>query len=478
MSLKKWILFSFFSLSLSHHLYSQELSEEYEIGNTYDPPQEIFLTLEKAYSLALCRNRQIINTEDAAVKAQYQIEIAASEFDVQLKPIGDVGYVGGGTGSGSAYGVGASINKKSPLGTKININPSLKKAGKKFHASFSTMVSQPLLRGLGYDYNLSHMYGAQFSYRSALRNLFIAQCQLILRTTTCLYEIIKAKKNVELSQESHHRVKKFYQAAKIKAKIGLADPLDLYRAELEMRQAEDSLKSAQERKEDAEDHLRDLLALPMDVPIQLDLPIFYSPLTAQLEEAIGAAIENRVEIDQANDQERESVRLSRVAKERLWPELNLVLNYSNCGQDDVFTNACFRKREGTWGIGFTTSKDYDPAVDRIAYEQSLLAIDVASRGMEQVLASVTFEVKKSLRQLQRTQERIELQQKQIQTAEGELRLSQIKFDRGMANNFDLIQAEKSLRNAKSNYWNALIDHIIGEFQLRNALGLLLEKPCV
>jgi uncharacterized protein YqgC (DUF456 family) len=46
----------------------------------------------------------------------------------------------------------------------------------------------------------------------------------------------------------------------------------------------------------------------------------------------------------------------------------------------------------------------------------------------------------------------------------------------MANNFNVIQAGKALRNAQQNHWNAIIDHIIGEFQLLAAMGLLIDKP--
>jgi outer membrane protein len=78
--------------------------------------------------------------------------------------------------------------------------------------------------------------------------------------------------------------------------------------------------------------------------------------------------------------------------------------------------------------------------------------------------------------LDRAYERIHLQEEQIKTTEGELYLAKIKFDRGMADNFNVIQAEKSLRSAQQTYWTALIDHVVGEYQLLAAIGLLIDKP--
>jgi len=441
-----------------------------------DGPPSV-LNLETALSLALNQNRQLLNTVDTVIRADYQVSVAYAEFELQIKPTGDVGYIGGGSaGSGVALGSGIDFSKKLARGTRISITPSFLKANERYRTNIKTVLTQPLLRGNGEEYAQANLRGAQFGSRTAYRSLYTAQCQLILRTITSLYDLLKAQKSIALNEESYKRVRRFYHAALVKSKIGLSEPMDVYRAELEMRQAEDALKASQERLLETEDALRDLLALQSDAPIQVDLLLEYTPNTFTLEQAQEIAFANRVELDQANDQLQENSRLSRIAKNRLWPELNLVINHSNVGQDQVFTETWRKKRESSWGVGFTTSSDFNPTAEKAAYEQALIAIETAQRGIDQTRANLTFEVRRVMRNLGRTQQRIELQAKQIKTAEGELRLSQLKFDRGLSNNFDLIQAEKSLSSAKLLYWNALIDHIVGEFQLLCTLGLLMEKP--
>lgn len=439
--------------------------------------EAMVLDLPKAISIALANNLQLKNSEDSTVNAQYQVDSAWSEFDLDISPAGDVGYAGGGcAGSGSAFSTGLNIYKKIPFGTQISVTPLISKTNKTYFTNVRTIITQPLLRGVGKRYNLSPLRSAQFGFRSATRSLFSAQCQLVARVCNCLYDIIKAERGVVLSQESFNRITYFFQAAKLKANIGMSDPLDLHRAELEMQQAEDALKTSQEKMEEAQDVLRDLLALPLDIPIKLNLPVVYAPIKVPFKDALKIAKEHRVEIDQVNDQRQETKRLSCVAKDRLWPELNLVFNYSSCGQDQLFMQ-CWNwgRRVSTWGVGLTTS-NFDASGERVAYEQSLLAIEASTRGMQQTISNVTLEVKRAIRMLERTQQRIDLLQEQIKISEGEMRLAEIKFRRGMSNNFDLIQAEKSLRNAQLNHWNALIDYMMGEVQLRGALGLLLEKP--
>lgn len=443
------------------------------------PCEHVVLTLDAALSRALNYNRQIMGTMDSKVKAEYSVALAQGEFDIKISPNGRAGYVGGGReGDGATVGVGLNFSKKFQCGTRISLEPTILKGPEHYYNDLNVTVSQPLLRGFGREYQLSGLKGAEFSLRTACRNLFTAQLQLAVRTINALYEVVKAKKNVELNSESHERVRKSYQAAKLKEKVGLSDGLDVYRAEIELQQAEDQLTSSQERLQEVEDTLKDVLALPLDTCIEVKVPIVYTPNYTCLEEAIEAALANRIEMNQAEDQWRESFRLSQMAKDNMWPELNVVVNYSNRGKDPYFGRSWKCHREDMWGIGFTTSSDFNLFGEKIAYEQSLMTLQGAERGMEQTKFTLIMEVKRAIRNLARARKRIELQHKQIYTSQGQLYLSKLKFDRGMANNFEVIQAEKTLRGAQVSYWGALIEHIVGEYQLLLAMGLLTDKPCI
>ena len=54
-------------------------------------------------------------------------------------------------------------------------------------------------------------------------------------------------------------------------------------------------------------------------------------------------------------------------------------------------------------------------------------------------------------------------------------MAQVKFKHGMANNFDLIEAEEQLRQAQTNMISVVIDYIVGSYSLRAAMGTLLEQ---
>lgn len=431
------------------------------------------ITLGHAIERTLTANRQLASSYQKAEQSDFQVILNQGEFDLEIIPQGSAGYIGGGrAGAGPTVSGGVEFYKKFALGTAISIQPMLIKAAHEYQSQLNLSVTQPLLRGLGRAENLSALESAQFGKRSALRSLQTSQINTVLRTIQALYDVKRQAETVEIDKESLKRLQKFLEAAKRKEKIGLSDSLDVYRAEMEFKQAEVSLTSSQDRLQDAKDVLKDLLAYPLCTPITVEVPLEHHPITLCLEEAIAIALQYRQEVHQAWDQVLENRRLAAVTEKRIWPQFDLVVDYSTTGCDEIFTDAFCRRRESKWGIGFSTSTDLDRTPDKIAYQQSLYAVSDAERTYMQTRDTVTLDVKRAIRGLISTQVKMQNLEEQTKTAQGGLFLARIKYERGMGNNFDVIQAEKALQVAQVSKISSVIDHILGEYKLLAALGIL------
>ena len=439
--------------------------------------EELVLNLEQGINLALSSDRRIGGPLAALSNAEINLELVESDFDLKITPKGDAGYVGGGdAGAGFTIGTGVELYRKFTTGTRLYFRPSFMKAAHDYRTNLQTSITQPLLRGFGRDYTLSPLYGAQFANRSACRGLYLAQIRLILQTIHGMYEIARQRAFVALEQESLERIQKFCTSTQMKEKIGLCDALDVYRAETELKRAEESLDQSQDRLQDAKDSLRDILALPLDQPLDVDVLIDWTPSSVMVEQAIDVALKNRIEIDQAEDALSESYRLNCIAKKNLDPELNLVVDYSSFRRDEILTRAWTNKRESKWGVGLTTSTDVLMLSETAAFERSILATEDAERNLQQVNDNIILEVKRAIRGLKRAQTKIANQETQIENAHKEFYLSRLKFEHGLANNFDMVQAEKNLRSAENGLVSSVIDHKVGEFRLLAVLGILADKP--
>lgn len=457
--------------------YTENVIAIEEMGQS--EPEVFVITLERGLQLALTAERRLSSVQSSIIQSEINLELVASEFDWSIFPKVDGGVLGGGSaGTGLTAGLGAEISKKFIHGTRFCFIPSVMKAAKDYQSNLKASITQPLLRGFGSAYTLAPLRAAQYSNRSAIRKLYQTQTNLIYQTVKALYEILKQETLFAIDQEAFERMKKFVVSTKIKERIGMSDALDVYRAEAELKHTEDSLNNSLERLQEAKDNLRDILGLPLDMPLAVDIPVEYFPMVVVEEEAIATALKNRIEIDQARDQVQENKRLERLAELNMRPELNLVLDYTSFSWDEAFTRSWSNKRESKWGIGFISTGDPRNLREEAAYQFSQFATEDAQRNLEQMRDNVILDVKRVLRDLKRANERIQLYEAQIENFRKGFSLARLKFEYGQANNFDLLQAEKSLRLAQGSLINAIIDHRINEFRLIATLGMLLEKPLV
>ena len=439
--------------------------------------EPIVLDLASALEIALTYNQTLQEADENLRKAQIGVMLAESEFHIKISPRGDIGYTGGGrAGYGGTIGGGVDIKKRFAYGTVLTISPAIIKASHEYQSLIQASLTQPLFRGFGREYTLSPVYSSMYGWRTAQRMQYLAEVNLMMQVILSVYDVVREENLVRIDEESATRLRSFKDATKAKESIGLSDALDVFRAESELNLAQEALNGSLDRYQMAKEKLTEILGLEPNQEFTIKASLEYHENTLPFDNAVEIALSQRIELDQAQDQNENASRLTFIAKENIRPELNLVLDYTSSARDEVFTETWSNKRENKWGIGFTTSTSLDRTREIAAYEESLIGEAAAKRAYLISQNNIILDIKKIYRQLSRAKEKIELQNKQVKTAEGELRLAKVKFDRGLANNFDLIQAEKRHRQAQGTYISAVIDYKVGEFKLLHALGRLAAKP--
>ena len=439
------------------------------------PPARV-LTLEEAINCALEANWSILDAKDRVKSARLSMVSAESEFELKLIPDASAGVTGGDDeGTEENLGAGISVQKKFSVGTLLTVRPNMLKEADDYRSSIDFGVTQPLLRGSNREYNLAAVQGTAFSERSSQRSLYLTRVNTVTATVAATYSVIGQREFVRLNSESASRLKGHAEAARVKEKFGLATPIDVYRAEIQMKQAEDNLATAQEAYEDALDNFKLLLALPVKEEIDVTAPLEYSLLRMDEEKAVELAFRNRAELRQTWDAIQDAERRSRVAKHGILPELNVVLGFSPFRESPNFQES-LQMNNHIWGISLTSSTDLARTAERAAYDQTVLEVQAAYRGMALKRDEVARDVKRALRSLIKAEQRIEIQKQQIRQSEGKLKLAQVKFKHGMGNNFDLIEAEEEFRSAQTNLVSVVIDYIVGTYVFRASIGTLLEQP--
>ena len=332
----------------------------------------------------------------------------------------------------------------------------------------------PLLRGFGRDINLDSIRSSQFSLRTSERSFYLTQVNIVLDTVAAVYNIIKQENLLQLYQFQAERFKAHADSARVKRGVGLASPMDIYRAEIKLKGSEEGVVRACEALQDAKDRLKLILSFPMDTRINVSAPLDYQPVRMDRRKAVNVALDKRVELEQAEDDIEEAKRRSGVAKNNVLPELNLAMDYKKSNFFDPLSRTAYDNQD-RWSIRLVSRTDWARTSEKVAFQQSLINVRTTNLQLEEKRDEIARQVRRQLEALKKDEKGIRIREGQIDQAKGQLALAQIKFDHQMANNFDIIEAETELQNSKANLLSSETDYILGTYRMRAILGTLIER---
>jgi outer membrane protein len=433
----------------------------------------IYLTLEEAINLALKANRNLLVSQYSLESQKLSLKSALSEFELKIMPATTLGVTGSDSESDKSLGLGLELQRKFEAGTSLSIEPSVTKDSE-YTSGVGLSINQPLLRGFGREVNLAGIRSAEYSTRTSQRSLYQTMVNTVLETVSAVYQVIKQRELVRLNESLASKLQQHADAARIKEKIGLATPMDVYRAEIRLKDVQDSVSSSKQDLRDAEDRLKIILALPLESDLDFSAPLEYTPIRLRQRDAVEIAMKNRVELEQAEDEIRQAQRNSRIAKHNILPKLNLVLNYNRFGSSDDFGESTSLD-EASWGIQLVSSTDVSRTSEKAAYQQSRINLETARLNQDARQDEIYRQVRTQLVALEAVEKRITIRRDKVTQAEGKMSLATIKFSYGMADNFDLIEAEQELLQARVDMLSARIDYVNGIYSLRAVLGTLIER---
>ena len=450
----------FFSLSLFVTSFSRA-DDEYD--------------LERIINRALEASWGMLDARDDIQRAGLRLNTARSEFELKIYPGASVDFTGGeGLDSAKTFGLSVSLEKKVPFGTQIALTPSAQKSDDQYQNQVNLRITQPLLRGAGREYNLSGVYSARFSERTAERSGYLKAVDTVINAVRNGYEVIRQGEILRLREESFQRLKDLEEATAIKERMGLVTAMDLYRVRIERNQAEEELNQSRQSHVDALDTLKIFLALPLKADVNVTLPLDFDRIYPDEEAMIQAALANRVELEQVRDELAEARRLSDIAGKNTLPELDIGLSVNFTG-DPASRFSDSKPDETTWGVSLGSTTDLWRTTEKAAFEESLINVQQTVRRQRILKDEIIAGVKRELRNLERQDKAITTQEDQINQARGQLELARVKFQHGMTDNFDLIDAEIALRRAETQLISAVIEYIVGQYRLRRAVGSLIKQ---
>jgi outer membrane protein TolC len=434
------------------------------------------LDLAAAVRLALEQNFSLLNSADSVSSARWQESAASGQFLPQVVPVFQ-------KGDGRTL-FGLDISQKLPWsGGRLTATGRYTSVdGTEIDSPFAStsdlrlLLSQPLLRGAGPNATYFELTNARRAVTGQERSFQLARQALAVQVASSFYSVVAQRQLFEVAAQSLERTEGLLEASNARLQVGMASKLDVFRAELQAAQAREGMIRSQAALETALEQFRGVLALPPNNAVEPEAVALMEPKSGDvepLEVLVQRALENRLELQEARDQVGDAERSASLAKQNMLPELDLNVGVTQLGFGRSFGDA-WRGGVTDRQVEFFVSASYPIRQTTLKANRAVreLEVGVRQRGVTQLELEIEREVHRAWRELDRIRQSVEVQVQAVDVAEKQRRLAELRYQRGLASNFDVVDAESNLVVARSSLVSLLTSYAVARLELKRVTGTL------
>ena len=358
-----------------------------------------------------------------------------------------------------------NFNKKFAPGTNVGLGFGTARFSGQSLSQATLSLRQPLLRGRGSLVNTMGIEDAE-QHRLRQKNLIVHQKQqLILDIISAYYRSVLQQKSIQIHQTTIEQSQNMLDTSKAKFNFGMVSRMDVFRAELQLLEAQESYESAKSGHEKSLDELKLLIGAKLDDVFLLSDSIrFQAVHLAPEHKLIEQALASRPELANLKINQKLQAKRIIVAQNNMLPQLDLTLQVSQSNTANSFAKST-RLKDTRVGFGISGSPDFSMAAEEAQYRRQLLAFEHAHHQYQQAVEKIRSAVKQRVRQLKQGEKRISLRQRKVVAAEKQKQYALVRYQKGLVDNAVLVDAEKGMVTAKIGYLQAVVDYNISLYAL-------------
>ncbi|MDE3198944.1 MAG: TolC family protein [Acidobacteriota bacterium] len=390
--------------------------------------------------------------------------------------------------------------------TRIDSNSVRNLINPYYNSSLGVTITQPLLRGFGFEVNRRFIRMAKSQERLS-EDVFLQQASITVAGVIRLYtDLVSLNEDLKVKQQTLATAQRLAEDNANKVDQGTLAPVELTRAQAQVaaarqdlvnsegfvRQQELILKSVLVRDLASDPEIHDAHIVPTDPLVVADAP------KQTRDELVKIALQSRPDYLASQQQIDITQTALKGSRNGLLPELDLVGNMSNAGLAGA-ANPTVSSLGGTptagvlgYNAGYGASiaqvfqRDYpsysvglnltlplrnrtaqaDAARDELLYRQT----QVKEKQLEN---TIRVQVEDALIALERTKEAYQAAVETRKLQEQSLEIEQERFNVGLSTNFLVIQYESYVAQARSSEVAAMGAYAKARTQLDSVMGIIL-----
>jgi outer membrane protein len=430
------------------------------------------LTMAEAVGQALVRNDRMAGLRDNSEQANLSLRLARNTFRPKLVP-NILGSFGQSDVSNQSYRL--DLTQRFATGTElratVGTGTARNQLGSFYNTDTTLAISQPLLRGFGRGVARRQLATAELRRVDAARQESLGEQQVAVDVARAYYQVVAQQGLADVAEKSLERSRRLLEASQAKLEAGKVSQLDVFRAQQLLTQAEGQILDTRAAVEDARDLLRYLMGRERDYDFQVvpDIPKAADPISA--EEAVARALALRPELKSAEDAAVDADRGASYARNQILPQLDLNFALTRRETTDSFASS-FRLDRFRFATFVAISMPVDRTPRTIEYHAALLERDRRRREIRTLRMRIADETRRAVRQQDRLVKGLEVADNSVGFAEKELEVAELRYQRGLSNNLDVVNAEANLLATQSRRISTLAELAVARLSLRATVGVL------
>lgn len=325
--------------------------------------------------------------------------------------------------------------------------------------------------------NFINLAKSREALASAEQGSRLTEINLILDVMDKYYSLLEASEILELRKESLVQKRTHLDFARAQYDLGLVPRSDVLKTEVEVVAGEVDSLEAEGNLGIAGAELNDVMGVRLDQPIRV-MPVEVAreePPSPQ--ECLDQALRQRPELLQQQsgvEIGKHNVKLARVER---WPKLTLVGSYNTSVDRFLFdglpVNEANWSDNSDWRVGIGLSFPiFDGGVAKRAVQAARINLKESELDYLDYEKRVNLEVRSAHLNLVTALRRIDLTQKEVESAQESYDAALGRYKTGVAPITETIDAAVALSNSKVSHARATYDYLLSRARLNQAMGEL------
>ena len=434
-----------------------------------EPP---LLTLRDAVLVALVENERSAASLEQIEQARLGRTLAASAFATRITP-NLLGSFGQSDVRNQTYGVG--VSRRFTTGTEVRMDVGAttfsNQIGRFYAADTTLLLRQSLLKGFGPLAGRRDIERADHQLGNARRQRVLMEQQVGIEVARTYYGLIAGRELVAAARTALESALQLLEASEAKLEAQLVSQLDVFRARQLVADADGRLFDADSAVEDLKDELRILMSRDLDYEFRVAAELDARMEPMELADAVGRALQHRIELRDADAAVEESERDVRFTRHQLLPQFDVSVAMTRRESADNLRGAFGLDRFEPVTF-FSVSTPLNRTAENTQLQSAMMERGRRMRERELLRRRIAQEARRAVREQQRLANAVESADTTVEFAEREVALATLRFQRGLSNNLDVVNAQAALLDATTRRLGVLSNVAVSRLTLRATLGIL------